>query len=329
MPSSFYDKPDDDVELIKLGEQLRDLREAQGLSYEDVSNMTHVRPHILKAIEEGRVHDFAAPVYARGFTKTYCGCLMADDLWKKYIQHLPSKDAPKIKKGMLHATAVNHPTPMFRRSSIIWVYIILIFAVFAAAFLLWNQHSRPGRPDNGFFLKNSGTDNGGTLPVISRDETLFAEMENIRAVSEDLSREIHSPAASSPDLPLPGAERVDLSWLDGEQPQRPPDTEISVVLPQIPMNRVLIEVQKPARLIVSQRGTVVTRRSMPAGGVRSYDVTGDTPVSLSVGNAADVTWYGKKYSPVGSSAGPLSLIFHPDGRVTVTEGSSAHFRNAR
>ena len=340
MPNINYDRPEDDVELIKLGEQLRDLREAQGLTYEDVAETTHVRPHILKAIEEGRIGDFAAPVYVRGFAKSYCEYLMAEDLWKKYIQHLPSNDAPKVKKGTLHASAsINHPTPIFRRSSIIWVYLVLIFAVMAAAYLLWNQHSRPGQSDDGFFLRNSQEGgSGGTPAAISPDLSPESQGGGAIVLSGDAppTHLSHTPlGATSPDgqalaPPISGDNgRVDLSWLDGAQSESPLSAEIPVLQSQIPNQRLLIEMRQPARLIVQQNGSVVTRRSMPADGVRTYDVTGETPVNLSIGNAADITWYGKKYSPAGSDGNALSLVFYPDGRVRVTEGRSSHFGNNR
>ena len=340
MPNINYDKPDDDVELIKLGEQLRDLREAQGLTYEDVASETHVRPHILKAIEEGRINDFAAPVYVRGFTKTYCEYLMAEDLWKKYLQHLPTSDAPKVKKGTLHAsTAINHPTPIFRRSSIIWVYLVLIFAVMAAAFLLWNQHSNPNQLGNGFFLRNTqeGGD-GNTPPLISQDETETRE-ETATPITAGDTRPVAtiSPevtilnAGQSATIPSSSDGSVDLSWLDGVQTVQSSVDE-QAIQSQIPDGTLLIEMRKPAKLTVLQGGNVVTRRSMTAEGQhasRTYQVDSATSVNLSSGDAADISWYGRKYEPIGSDGDPLSLVFHPDGRVEVTGGHSGHFGNNR
>lgn len=334
MPNINYDKPDDDVELIKLGEQLRDLREAQGLTYEDVATETHVRPHILKAIEEGRIGDFAAPVYVRGFTKTYCEHLMADDLWKKYIQHLPTSDAPKVKKGTLHAsTAINHPTPIFRRSSIIWVYLVLTFAVMAAAFLLWNQHSNPDQLGNGFFLKNTQEGgNGGATAIVSQDEADGRE-EALTPIVDGGAL----PAETTGSADLTAAAQsgdggsVDLSWLDGAQTAQPSADE-QALQAQIPDGTLLIEMRRPARLTVQQGGSVVTRRSMTAEGEhasRTYQVSSATSVNLSIGDAADISWYGRKYAPIGSDGGPLSLVFHPDGRVQVTEGHSSYFGNNR
>lgn len=153
-----------------------------------------------------------------------------------------------------------------------------------------------------------------------RDESVSA----ISPISDEQNFATH--ATASMDLQQQNLS-VDLSWLDGNAPADI-GLNIPVAQSQIPDQRLLIETTGPVRLIVQQDGSVVTRRSLVAGGVRSYDVTGSTPVSLSAGNAADVTWYGKKYTPIGSDNKPLGLVFYPDGRVSITEGKSHHFGNS-
>ena len=341
---SHYERPDDNNDLFLLGEQLRELREAQGMSYDDVAKSTHVRPHILKAIEEGRLEGIAAPVYVRGFVKTYCEFLMAHDLWKKYSARLSSLEPPRSSTGgILAPVDISHPRPVFRRTSIIWVYIILVIAVLGATFLLWNQHKNPEKAGNGFFLRFSSPQAEQPMspqadfPESTQPEpetaTMFAAISDemrdesvsaISPISDEQNFATH--ATASMDLQQQNLS-VDLSWLDGNAPADI-GLNIPVAQSQIPDQRLLIETTGPVRLIVQQDGSVVTRRSLVAGGVRSYDVTGSTPVSLSAGNAADVTWYGKKYTPIGSDNKPLGLVFYPDGRVSITEGKSHHFGNS-
>ena len=132
-------------ELRKLGAQLKALREAQGLSYEDVAAVTHVRPHVIKSMESGNIEETVPSVYARGFMKSYCEYLMAADLWRKYCLGIPQTDESEddlTEEIQEEQIEIKHPTPMFRRSSIIWVYIILVIAVVGAAYLLWSQIGR-------------------------------------------------------------------------------------------------------------------------------------------------------------------------------------------
>jgi cytoskeleton protein RodZ len=57
--------------LNSIGEQLRQAREAKGLSIQDVEQATHIRRAFLLAIEEERFEDLPEPTYARGFVRQY------------------------------------------------------------------------------------------------------------------------------------------------------------------------------------------------------------------------------------------------------------------
>lgn len=322
---------DDRNDLSHLGAQIRELREAQGLSYDDVATSTHVRPHILRAIEEGRVSsEITAPVYMRGFIKTYCEFLKADDLWKKYSTRLLTSMSSHDPSGGDAGSDYTMPRPMFRRSSIVWVYFVIVIAVFGAIYMVWNQQ-KGGGEDSGFFLRSSADKEPKSVDA---SETAAAEAPKADpvAASEDEAPRLFGVHPTSGDTPVsadtvivPPERSVDLSWLDSDQPQQKTLQDIAPVRSQIPDQRLLIRTTKPVRLTVQQKGEILTRRNMPADGVRSYDVTVETPVELSVGDAAEVTWYGRKYAPVGSGDAPLSLTFYPDGTVRVERGRTVHF----
>lgn len=61
-----------------VAEQLRAAREAQGLSVYQVAEITKIRTDHIRALEEGNYNAFAAPVYIRGFVRTYAGVLKRD-----------------------------------------------------------------------------------------------------------------------------------------------------------------------------------------------------------------------------------------------------------
>ena len=162
---------EDGGEIKRLGGMLKALREAQGLTYDDVSVATHVRPHIIQAIENGTIGSVSAPVYARGFIKTYCEYLMASDLWKKYSQGKLSQDdsGEPAADGEEEPVDIQHPTPIFRRSSIVWVYIILVMAVTGAAYLLWSQR-RESRGEEDLFFPRLRQTAGFDIPAVSPDQ---------------------------------------------------------------------------------------------------------------------------------------------------------------
>ena len=57
--------------LREIGALLQHERESKGMSLEDVSAKTLIRPTILKAIEEGNAKPLPEPVYLRGFIRRY------------------------------------------------------------------------------------------------------------------------------------------------------------------------------------------------------------------------------------------------------------------
>lgn len=61
-----------------LGEELRAARESRSLSISDVSERIHIRSVYLQAIEEEDWASIAAPVYVRGFIRTYARFLELD-----------------------------------------------------------------------------------------------------------------------------------------------------------------------------------------------------------------------------------------------------------
>ncbi len=61
--------------MATVAEQLRTAREAQGLTVYQVAEITKIRTDHIRALEEGNHQAFPAPVYVRGFVRTYATLL--------------------------------------------------------------------------------------------------------------------------------------------------------------------------------------------------------------------------------------------------------------
>jgi cytoskeletal protein RodZ len=61
--------------MASVGEQLREAREKQGLSISEVVERTKLRSDHVRALESGDYDVFAAPVYVRGFVRSYASLL--------------------------------------------------------------------------------------------------------------------------------------------------------------------------------------------------------------------------------------------------------------
>src|SRR5580658_8177520 len=61
-----------------VGDQLRQAREEQKLTVAEVSETSKIRGDHIRALEEGNYSIFSAPVYIRGFVRTYSTLLKLD-----------------------------------------------------------------------------------------------------------------------------------------------------------------------------------------------------------------------------------------------------------
>ena len=64
--------------MPSVPDRLREAREALGLNVYQVADITKIRTDHIRALEEGRFDAFAAPVYVRGFIRTYARLLRLD-----------------------------------------------------------------------------------------------------------------------------------------------------------------------------------------------------------------------------------------------------------
>jgi cytoskeletal protein RodZ len=64
--------------MSTVAEQLRQAREAQNLTEQRIVEITKIRTDHLRAIEEGNYDVFSAPVYIRGFVRSYAKLLKLD-----------------------------------------------------------------------------------------------------------------------------------------------------------------------------------------------------------------------------------------------------------
>ncbi len=64
--------------MSSVAEQLHVAREAKNLTVHQVAEVTKIRTDHIRALEEGNFNAFSAPVYIRGFVRTYAGLLKLD-----------------------------------------------------------------------------------------------------------------------------------------------------------------------------------------------------------------------------------------------------------
>ena len=68
----------DSAVMSTVAEQLHLAREAKSLTVHQVAEVTKIRTDHIRALEEGNFNAFSAPVYIRGFVRTYATLLKLD-----------------------------------------------------------------------------------------------------------------------------------------------------------------------------------------------------------------------------------------------------------
>lgn len=160
--------------MSTVAEQLRAAREAQGLTVYQVADLTKIKTDHVRALDEGNFDVFSAPVFLRGFVRTYAAALKLD---------VPSIMAAL--DGELSGTEkFSEPPPLTNESKglIDWITLILsrvnwgvalpllvIIAVLVGGFFgyrAWRTHqSEDPLKELGSGRVTDGSGPGKTLPL--------------------------------------------------------------------------------------------------------------------------------------------------------------------
>ena len=161
--------------MSTVAEQLRQAREAKNLTVQQVAQITKMRTDHLVALEEGNFKVFSAPVYIRGFARTYSALLKLDV--PQVMAALDAELGATRKIGESSAPA-DHPRSavdglMLQLSKVDWrkaviglgVLVVLVGAFWGVTF--W-RHSKPADPLNGLkpgVYHSTQSVSGDTLPL--------------------------------------------------------------------------------------------------------------------------------------------------------------------
>ncbi|MBN2506483.1 MAG: helix-turn-helix domain-containing protein [Verrucomicrobia bacterium] len=140
-----------------VAEQLRHAREAQHLDVYQVAEVTKIKTDHIRALESGDFNAFTAPVYIRGFVRTYARCLKLDEA--QIMAHLDAELAQTDKFSEPPPLTGPHGGVldwlMLQLSRVTWQTVVLIVACLLVSVLVfaWSRSRRGPPPDP---LKNLG-----------------------------------------------------------------------------------------------------------------------------------------------------------------------------
>jgi len=124
-------------DAARVGEELRDAREASGLSIQDMSAALRIRRVYLVALEEGRMGDLPSPAYAWGFVRNYANALGldADEMVRRF------RDSAGPAAPRRHDLIFPEPVPERGMPAGILVLVGAVLAI--GAYIGWSNWSSP------------------------------------------------------------------------------------------------------------------------------------------------------------------------------------------
>jgi cytoskeletal protein RodZ len=161
--------------MSAVSDQLRQARETQKLTVQQVAEVTKIRTDHLLALEEGNFDVFSAPVYIKGFVRSYATLLKLDvpktmaaleaelGQSKKFSEPPPLSGPPRgvLDFIMLQLSKVDW------RKGVIALAVLATFVVVISIVLIW-RHNRTSDPLKGLkpgVYHSTQHVSGETLPL--------------------------------------------------------------------------------------------------------------------------------------------------------------------
>ncbi len=261
-----------------LGERFRAAREARGLSLSDVSEQIRIRSVYLAAIEDENWAAIGAPVYIRGFLKTYARFLGldADETVASFTDRaLPAAveahEPPLRPSRPASPPPVEAAPPERNLTPVLWLAALV--AVALIAFVVYNELTIGNRPSV------------ATTALSSPSPSIAA-----------------SSLPAAPSSPAPSGSPVALS--PGGSPSPGPSSSPGSGGPK----SLQVVLSAPSWLRVTVDGNVTMEGTFPAGTSRLFH--GKT-ARLRIGNAGGVSVYvdGRGLGTLGADGSVVERTF--------------------
>ena len=161
--------------MSSVSEQLRQARESQKLTLQQVAEITKIRTDHLRALEEGNFDIFSAPVYIKGFVRTYSTLLKLDvpktmaALEEELGQTQKFSEPPSLSgepKGVLDFVMLQL-SKLDWRKGVVGLGLVVLAVVIIIIALIW-RHQRTTDPLKGLkpgVYHSTQHVSGETLPL--------------------------------------------------------------------------------------------------------------------------------------------------------------------
>jgi len=282
--------------MAGVGAYLRELRERQGISLDELSRSTRVLHHYLEALESDDLGSLPAPVFAKGFIRAYCQALGASpaEAIALYEQHaVPGQERPILVAPPpdQRARAAAAEQRQGRARGAVLVSFVLLVVLGAALFAV-TLGLQSGRETDGGRPVEVATPQA-PVPTATPAETVAVPAPPIPP-SPKPSPNAAPPSASPPSAP-------------GPRPAVSPTPGGTVS----PYRLVARTTETTWMSVRTEDGRTISEETIPAGQVREW--VSNRPFVVSIGNAGGVALElnGQAFPQLGPSGAVIRRLTLP------------------
>jgi cytoskeleton protein RodZ len=270
--------------MSSLGLYLRELRQRQGLTIEDVSRATRVATRYLEALEVDDLASLPAPVFTKGFLRAYCQTLKVapDEAFALYNRQAHTMPPPTAAPPV---AGERRPEPAASSGGTVLVSFVLLVVFGLALFLVT-------------LLLQSGRETRGQAgPAAPEPPPMVA------GASE--------PDAATAPAALPPATDAGTAEPTGDGSPAGAGDPGATVSPESSAYRLVARVWEPTWVRVRTEEGQFTEETIPAGEVREW--VSNAPLILTIGNAGGIALElnGHLLPPLGERGAVISRLVIP------------------
>lgn len=195
-------EPDLTQKLTEIGTRLREARQAQGTSLEEISGKTMIPTRLLSAIEEGRVDSLPEAIYTRGFIRRFGDSvgLNGTNLADVYSGNLSQDQLETETKSKKRQRRIGGLRGGLRPVHLYVLYIVLIMSAGVGLSYLTNPSA----------LTSAGDSPASSGAIDSQSEPAPPQ----KAPQDTSTKPVDAPAATKPETVRVDLTIKEASWME-------------------------------------------------------------------------------------------------------------------